>query len=236
MPSETYALEIGGPQRLELSRKPFKSEITVRLDGNVIGTIANDEELKKGRTFRLPDGSSITVQLVKTFFKSEVRVVRDGQPLLDAASDPVNRFEAAHACVFVAGGLSIIFGAFALIYQKDSTLYSLGLDLVTVISGVALLYLGYLVKQKSMVALALAVLIFLGSGIWALTVATQRSEPAGKSYIDIAGRTGNQARRPSSLPKWSLVIRLILLIGMIQGFGGIRTLKQFEGSETDSNS
>jgi hypothetical protein len=227
MPSEKYALEIGGPERLELYRDNFYSEIRVYLDGNVIGTFANDKEFEAGRTFQLPDGSSLDVRLVKTLFKTQARVTRNGQPLLDSASNPVNRFFAAYISVFLAGGFCIIFGTLALIYQDDSSVDSLGFNLFTLICGGALLYLGYLVKQKSLIALAGAFLIFLALGVWAITGSAQRTEIVNKRVIDVNGKVGYvTTSKYVPMPEMEFSARFILLFGMIQGFGAIRLLKK----------
>ena len=60
MPTQRYALESGGDKRLEVSWKGFWKNLTVKLDGNVIGTVAGQKELKAGQGFELPDGSVLS--------------------------------------------------------------------------------------------------------------------------------------------------------------------------------
>lgn len=239
MPSEKYAIEIGGPQRLELSRKLFREAITVRLDGNVIGTIANGKELKEGRTFQLADGSTITVKQVREALRTKIRVLMNGQPTLDSASDPVRRFEAAYGVVFLAGGLSIVLGLWAEISQDDFLLHRWGLDWVAIVWGLLLVALGFLARQKSNTALAVAIAVLIASGAWSFYVVSQQTvttytvkqQPQSFGKIEIVPREVSAVSQKAFL--WSLVARVFLLVIMVRGFSAISTLKRINSPEKE---
>src|SRR5690349_9384101 len=93
MPKQTFALEAGGEKRLEVSWGGMFKNTTVSLDGNSIGVIPDQKALLAGQEFRLPDGSTIKVQLVRSFISTELRVFRNGQPLPGSASDPLTRLK-----------------------------------------------------------------------------------------------------------------------------------------------
>jgi hypothetical protein len=48
MPKQQYALEQGGPKRLEISWTGIWRNFTVRLDGQVVGTVENQKALRAG--------------------------------------------------------------------------------------------------------------------------------------------------------------------------------------------
>ena len=95
MPSRKFSLDPGAPKRVEISWKGFWREVTVKLDGTVVGTIANKKELMEGRQFRLSDGSFLGVQLAKTFLSIKLVVTRNGQPLPGSDSDPGQQLKLA---------------------------------------------------------------------------------------------------------------------------------------------
>ena len=235
MPSEKYALEVGGPPRLEISRKPLQKKVTIRLDGKVVGTFT-DEELEEGKAFPLDDGSAITVQSVRTPSGPKIEASRFGQPLLDSASEPSNRFGAAYGTVFFAGGLSLVLGLWAEISRDEFLLHRLGIDWIAIGFGLTLLGLGFWVKRKSNTALALAITVFIASSVWALFVVLQhpvitrafRFTPQGaQEFLQETSGVMQQAFL------FSLVVRGFLLAAMIRGFGAISSLKLMESLEKE---
>ena len=196
----TYALEPGGPKRLEISWKGMYKNFTVKLDEEVVGELSGQKELKAGRQFALPDGSSLSVQLVQKFSNVELQVLRNGQPLPGSASDPESRFKGAYGIVFFVAGLNLFLGLLAWLFQVEFLL-DIGIGFYSIIFGLVFLVLGFFVKRRSAVALILAIVIFVLDALLGLLA-------GGASYVS------------------GLVVRAILIIPMVQGVGAIRALKQ----------
>ena len=211
MPSRSFALETGGPKRLVISWKGLWKNINVTLDGKVLGTIADQKELKAGRGFQLPDNSILQVQLVKKAMASELQVLRDGRPLPGSDSDPAQRLSVAYGMIFFIAGLNIILGLIAVLGEVDFLTNQIGIDWTTIAFGLVFLLLGFLVRAGSIVALGVAVVLFILSGIWSAVVMASQMPRA-------------------TPPVGALVARVFLLIPMIQGFGAIRALKQQSGN------
>jgi len=206
MPSRKYAFEQGGPKRVEVSWRGMWKNITVKVDGYVLGTIANKKELQEGRHFTLSDGSVLSVQLLKSFSSVQLHVARNGRPLPGSDSDPAKRLSVAYGIIFFIAGLNLVLGVLAVLADVPF-LAAIGIDWTTIVFGVVFLLLGFLVKGRSMVALAIAVALFILSGIWAFYVMMQlnRTPPVG-----------------------GIIVRILFLVSMIQGFGAIRDLEASE--------
>ncbi|MDT4966138.1 MAG: hypothetical protein QOJ64_875 [Acidobacteriota bacterium] len=209
MPTRKFSLDPGGPKRVEISWRGFWKEITVKVDGYVVGTIADKKALIHGHQFALPDGSCLGVQLAKSFAAVQLRVTRNGQPLPGSDSDPSQQLKVAYGVIFFIAGLNIVLGLIAVLTDTQFLTGRYGIDWTTIVFGVVFLLLGFLVKGRSMVALAVAVALFLASGIWAI-------------YII------GQAIPHESMPAGGIFMRIFLLIPMFKGFGAIRDLKASE--------
>ncbi|MFN2110692.1 MAG: hypothetical protein ACK2UI_13590 [Anaerolineae bacterium] len=201
----TYALEPGGSKRLEISWKGMYKDFMVKLDDEVIGELSGQKELKAGRQFALPDGSSLSVQLVQKLYSAELQILRNGQPLPGSSSDPENRLKNAYGMVFFVAGLNLFLGLIAWLFQVEF-LQDIGIGFYSIIFGLVFLVLGFFVKRRSALALILAIAIFALDALLGLLA-------GGASYA-----TG-------------LVVRVILIIPMVQGVGAIRALKQRETTE-----
>ena len=203
MPTQRYALENGGAKRLEISWKGLWKNLAIKLDGNVVGTIAGQKELKAGQDLELPDGSVLHVQLVQKFSSTELQILRDGEPLPGSASDPMQRLKTAYGMVFFVAGLNIVLGVIAGLFQVEF-LYAIGIGWGSVVFGVIFLVLGFFVKRESMVALILAIVTFALDGILGFFLAAQQG----------------------ATPTGGIIARIFLLIPMVQGVGAIRAIKQ----------
>lgn len=210
MPKQQYALEPNGPKRLEISWDAFWKNLTVRLDGNTIGAVADQKALKAGQDFLLPDNSVLHIQLVQKFFSTELQVLRNGTPIPGSVSDPVQRLKTAYGIVFFVAGLNIVLGLIAALFQVEF-LQMLGIGWGSVVFGMLFLILGFLTMRRSMVALIIAIIIFALDGILGLLFAIQQG----------------------GSPTFGVIARVILLIPMIQGVGAIQTLKRQSGQPTN---
>jgi hypothetical protein len=204
MAKMAYALEPGGPKRLEISWKGMYKDFTVKLDDEVVGELSGQKELKAGRQFVLPDGSALSVQLVQKFSGAELQILRDGQPMPGSSSDPESRLKGAYGITFFVAGLNLVLGVLATLFQIEF-LQAIGIGFFSIIFGLVFLFLGFFVKKRSLIALILAIVIFALDGILGLVFSVMAGmEP---------GVTG-------------LIARVFLIIPMVQGVPAIRVLKQ----------
>lgn len=205
MPTKTFALEKGGAERLELEWQGNFKDLEVRLDGNLIGSFENRKELQAGKVFTLDDGSRLEVKLAQSAFVPELTLTRNGEPLPGSTGDPAQRVEAAATMVLVIAGLNAVLGLLAAAFNVQF-LQSLGVGVGSIVVGAVYGVLGYFVRQQSLVALGLAVGLFVLDGL---------SLP----FMAPAGTTPSVG---------GLVARFFLLLPMLRGFPALRALKADE--------
>ena len=204
MPKQLYALEPNGPKRLEVSWKAFFKDITVRLDGLIVGRIADRQALNAGQEFQLPDGSLIRVQFVYNVASSELRVTRNGVPLPGSASSPETRIKTAAGVIFFIAGINLLLGILSLVIQSE-LLQSLGAGWFSLIYGGFFLAMGVLTGRKSLWALIAALVVYLLDSV------------LGLALIFMNGAT------PSV---FNIMMRVILIVPLFQGIGAIREAKK----------
>lgn len=215
MPRRRYALTRGEPKRVEVSSRFFRSDLTIRFDGNIIGTIPTRQELKAGREFSLGDGSVLQVQLVQNFLNTHLRVLRNGQPLPGSPSDPFQILKTTYGVIFFIGGLNIVEGiVLALVQNLPSTLQ--GSSIGALISGLVFVLLGFFVRRRSAIALGIAVALqALNVLVW---------DFLGWAWVS-----------SGSLGGGIVGLQIGLLFFMIRGFSAIREIRntavinQFQG-------
>lgn len=205
MPKQTYALEVGGENRLEISWKGIWKDTTILFDGNCVGVIPNPKALSQGQEFVLLDGSTLKVQLGKNF--SGLQVLRNGQAVHSSVSDLQKRVKNAYVTVFIIAGLNLISGLLTLGF-KIEVLKQVGIGFGSIVFGVVFLVLGVFVKRRSNVALIFSIIIFALDGILGFIL------PISQVY---------------HLGTGGLIFHFISLILMIQGVGAIKKLKRREG-------
>lgn len=203
MPKQTYALEPGGEKRLEVSWRWNWKDLTVSLDGNSIGVIPDQKALSAGREFRLPDGSTLKVQLARKYMSVELQVLRNGQPLPGSTSDPETRVKTAYIIVYFLAGLNLVLGLVSSLFNVG-LLQELGIGIGSIIFGLVFLALGFFTQRRSSVALILAIVLFALDGILGLVLAVSQGYNPG-----IGG----------------ILVRIIFLTPMVQGVAAIKALK-----------
>ena len=203
MPKQSFAFEEGGEKRLGISWKGIYKNVTISFDGNSVGVIPDQNALSAGQEFRLIDGSTIKVQLVKKFTATELQVLRNGQPVLGSASDPKTKLKNAYIMVYFIAGLNLILGVISFLFNVGF-LQQIGIGFGSILFGLVFLVLGFFVQRKSNIALILAIGIFALDGIAGIFIA------ASQGYNPGVG---------------GLITRAIFLIPMVQGLGAIKTLK-----------
>jgi hypothetical protein len=205
MPIMKYALEKGGPKRLEISYKGNWKDFTIRLDGNVIGTVAEYEHLKTGQEFALPDGSILKVQLKFPGFQ----VFRNGKPLL--LYDPSQMLKFSYTFTFFSAAANLFMGLSGSLFHTNlGNLPPAGM--LSVGFGILLLVLGFFIMLKSTIALSIA---------------------AGILALDIILAIFYHPNLPLIILVIAIVFKLLVLLMMIQGFGAIKALKQEQALTTE---
>lgn len=204
MPKQTYAFEPNGPKRLEVSWKAFFKEITVRLDGLIIGRIEDRDALRVGQEFRLNDGSLVKVQLAYNLAGSELQVTRNGQPLPGSASSPETRIKTAAAVIYFIAGINLLLGILSLLVRSE-LLESLGAGWFSLVYGGFFLAMGILVGRKSLWALIAALVVYLVDSVLGLVL------------IFMSG---------GSPSVFNIMMRIILIVPLFQGIGAIREARK----------
>jgi hypothetical protein len=206
MPSKTFALEKGGPERLEIEWQGNFRDLEIRLDGALLGGFENAKELKAGKSFGLePEGGLLEVKLGTNGLLPELTLSLNGHPLPGSAADPAQRVEAAANMVLVVAVLNAGLGLLAAAFDIGF-LQSIGVGLGSIVVGAIYGVLGYFVKRRSLAALALAVALFVLDGVSLLFVTTPSGTP----------------------PIGGLVARVFFLIPMVLGFPALRALRAEE--------
>jgi hypothetical protein len=201
MPTAWFALDPGGPKRLEVRWAGAWKDVAIHLDGAPIGAIPSKAELQEGRSFTLPDRSILHVKLVRSFADIELQVTRNGAPLPGSATDPAERVRLAGSITLFIAVCSGLSGLMAAVFQVKS-LTRLGLGWPSVVEGAVLGVLGIFTLRRSKAALILAITVFAIEGIAVLTLRAGGSGP----------------------PPLGLLIRFVLLLPMIRGISAIDEL------------
>lgn len=204
MPSRKYSLQKNEPQRLEISWSGVWKDIKILLDGQEIGQIDGLKELKTGQDFKIKEGT-LHVQFVMGFMNGELQVTLDGKPLPGSGSDPAERLKIAYITIFFIAGLNLALGIAAEFLQIDF-LQEIGVGIFSAGFGLVFLILGYLVmKKQSIIALWIAIALFIVDGVLTMFVTIDGG------YDPAMG---------------SILMRIILIVGMIQGLKGAKDLKK----------
>jgi hypothetical protein len=194
--AKRYSLEQGGAERLKVSWKPFWNNMTIELDGEIIGTVATQKELKKGQSFQLPDGSTLDVKLARTWVSSELQLLRNGQPLPGSGSDPLTRLKQSYGLIYFIGVFNLVLGLIGFLFQVD-ILLEMGFGVAVMVMGIIYLVLGFFVQKRSKIALIITLLIY---GTDSLLLLLNGFSPG-------------------------IIVRILFIAWMWQGFGAIKTLK-----------
>lgn len=199
MPSRKFALTPGGPKRLTIAWKLFSNKREIWLDGKTIGEIPDRKTLKKGRAFRLPDGSKLTVRQTQKLGIDELQVLRNGVPLPDSDTDPERRVRVAYQIIFFLGGINLAYGIFLLLTGGT---YTGGPELVA--TGLIYLALGFFVRRHSMVAMVLTILGFITDTLLLV-------------WLILNG---------GGLAFGAIFLRIFVVLYLLRGFVGLRQLNR----------
>jgi hypothetical protein len=206
MPTKKFAIERGGPERIEVTWKGIWKELKVSFDGRELGSIEGGmKAVKQGKQFVLPDGGTLDVKLVSGFANTYLQLLRNGQPLPGSGSDPAEQLKVAWGMIFFIAALNGVVGLIAIVTGSEM-LANLGIGWPAIVLAAFYAGLALLVKHyRSSIALGIAVVVFGIDGILSLAAGV---EP---------GHTP---------PVGMLIARVFFILPMIRGFAAIRALKQ----------
>jgi hypothetical protein len=207
MPKKRFALERGGEKFVELSWRPFWRDFRVAFMGQELGRMEGQGELSRGRDFRLPDDSILSVQLARRLLMPELRVLRDGVPLPGSATDPAQRLRVAWVIIYFIGGFNLLLGLAAMALRSP-LIMRMGIGYGSIAAGCVFLLLGFFVMKRSAVALVLALALVVLDALWTVYFA---------------------ASSGGSLPTGGIIMRVLFIIFLYRGFGAIRELKTDRG-------
>lgn len=204
MPKRKYALEKGGEKKLEIVWGAFWKDTRVSLEGRELGVIPTQDALRAGREFTLLDGSLLTVRLGKNMMMPELQVLKNGEPLPGSSSDPAQKIDIAFYIILFFAAVNVLLGLVAEMF-KISGFLAMGIGYGTVVFGLVYLALAIFIKKRSMVALALAVGLFVLDTVLTLVLPIQGG-----------------AKPPTA----GIVLRIFLMIPLFQAFPAMRVLRR----------
>ena len=198
MANRTYALEKGGPKRLAVSSALKGGARTVALDGQQVASLSKTE-LQTGSVVTLPDGSALRLQLRRQWPGTELRIARNGIAL-PATPTAAGHLGESYGALFFVGGFNLVLGLVSLLVT-DTTLSDVGVGGANIVEGIVFLIIGYFVRRRSRIALAIGIAFFALDTI--------------VSFASVGSASLTAA----------FLVRLALLVLMQRGFGAMRELK-----------
>jgi hypothetical protein len=202
VPEKTFALEPGGTPRLGVSWSGGFKDLSISLDGRPVATFDDPKELKHKQRVELPDGSVLEVQVASPFLLPELLLTRDGEHVPGSSGDPATRHAAAWQVVAAVAVLNVVVGLLVELFDAGF-LRGIGAGWPSVFAGLVYAVLAWLVRGGSLVALGIAVALFVLDGLFVMASA---------------------ARGGGTPPVGGLVVRAFLLVPMLRGFPAIREL------------
>jgi hypothetical protein len=197
----TYAIEPGGPKRLTIDSRPMWENCQIFFDGAIVGTIPNFSALMAGLDFPLPDGSTLRVLYTNKFLIGQFHVLRNGKPLPGSESDPNVQLRNACLVLYLVGVYDVVVGLLVGLFNVK-LLASMGVTIWSSLIGAIFLLLAYLTSRGAKTALVLAIGLFLVDTL----VSVYLGHSLGVDFM----------------------IRLVVLIPMALGLGGINSSKKQE--------
>lgn len=154
MPRKKFALDEGGPQRVQIEWKHVWKDITICIDGLELARLPGKTELNNGRTVTLDDGTKVKVALTKGLFP-ELEVSRDGYPLPGSPTDPRTRIKTAVGVALFVAGVNFLLGLLGIL-TGSSLLEATGGGYELLFFGAMFVGLALWIKRASRAALILA--------------------------------------------------------------------------------
>jgi hypothetical protein len=162
IPPRHYTIDSSGPRDLYLTWDALTwKDFVVTVDGRQIARMENGaRELRDGRDIRIPGGATITLQIKGILLLKDLHVHVNGKPIPNTPADPDVKIRRAANALFFIGAFDVILG-FLAGQSSNPALTSLGFGWTTVAIGMVLFSLALLVRKGSLIALALAIALYL---------------------------------------------------------------------------
>ncbi|RKH78782.1 hypothetical protein D7Y21_35105 [Corallococcus sp. AB045] len=198
------ALEEGGPQNLELFWGEGWRNLQIELNDQPVGSVEDPLQLEHGVEFTLPDGNVLHVQLVHVV-ATELRVMLNGVPLPDSASDPIPQARSATYMLYGMAAFTTASSMVLFVVANDPGT-QLPMTLANVLFGGFLAVLGFFMFKRSRVAPLVAILLFAVDTL--TTTFEKMTTPEGLGLSDMS----------------RLVVRIFIFSVLTKGFLGAREL------------
>ncbi|MEH0156657.1 hypothetical protein V6R21_21185 [Limibacter armeniacum] len=132
---------------------------TVKFNDKEIGKLNNKKALKEGGEFQLDANRTLKIQL-KGNYQPALELLVNGEPIKGSATDPAEQLNQVSKMAFVIGGLSVVAGLISE-FMNFPILNQLGINFFSCIYGLIMIGLGFWVKKRSYIALALIIGLFI---------------------------------------------------------------------------
>ncbi len=205
MPKRSFPLEPNAPHRVTIEWKGMFKDIRVSFDGQLLGTMANKDELVAGREFPLPDGSILKAKFTQGVFNAALDVTRNGVPLPGSDTDPGTVVRQAGQLLYFLAALNAGLGVIAMAFDV-TVLLEIGMGIGTIVTGAVYLALGFFASRGSWIPMAIAIAL-----LWldALALVATGTNPGG-----------------------GIVVRVVFTILLVRGVKAARALAKGAASVT----
>lgn len=203
MPKKSFSLTKGGPKEIVCSWGLAWKNFSVFHNGELIGTVANQKELKEGRSFMLKDGSQLSVRLNVSLFSVGLELYHNGEIVSGSDMDPRRHIKTAFGILLFLGILNLVVGIVLIAAGLEIFVAGIGIGLA--IFGLILGGLAFGVKAKSMPALIIAIVILILDAI------------ASIYFLSISNS------QPATV--W-IIIRVLFIVYLFKAVKAIKQLKQ----------
>lgn len=165
MPKTSYPL--GSGSHVEVQWRGMWKDFTVRVDGREIGRADGQAELKQGRQWTLPDGSTLAIVLEVGFAGGGLKLSRNGVPLPGSPDDPKTALKSGAGVLFLIAGLNVVLGVAAELGRVEFLL-AMGLGWITAGFGAVFAALGLATLRGFVAALWIGIVLFALDGAYGL--------------------------------------------------------------------
>jgi hypothetical protein len=231
MPKWQYALETGGKKSLQVSTGQRWGNTELRLDGELVGTIATRKELATGKAFTLQDGEVLQVQLVR----NELLISCNNVPAVAAGGGPrgpAARLVAASGLMCFLGALNVLLGGIAQ-FMHVEYLQTIHYGTISIVVGFVLVVLGLLMRTRLM---SVAIVSLVASSASAVTmvivgVLASLEHAENTADSDIRLRVLSDALQYGAIPIGIFVGSVVVLVSVGMGVGAVKKLKEERQSD-----
>lgn len=161
MPRKRYALVKNGPKEIEISWGFAWKNFSVRQNGQVVGTVSSQGELREGRQFNLLDGSTLLIKLNLGIGKTGLEILHDGQPLPGSDSDPAKKIKTAFGILLFVAIVNMLGGIAVVAILPEFLL----IGVLIMAYGVVFIGLAFGVRKHFFAALIIAIVLLIADAV-----------------------------------------------------------------------